>query len=150
MFKKFNWGWAVLIFYSGFVCFMLFMVWESTRLKTELVTTDYYGKELKYQEQLDKMKRSNILNQPLSWTVMNKKEVKLNFPSDVKGKDVKARILFYRPDNSLRDFNISCQADSTGVCIVSSDKFRHGAYKMEVDWSAGKETYYTEGVININ
>lgn len=119
-------------------------------MKTELVTTDYYGKELKYQEQLDKMKRSNILNQPLSWTVMNKKEVKLNFPSDVKGKDVKARILFYRPDNSLRDFNISCQADSTGVCIVSSDKFRHGAYKMEVDWSAGKETYYTEGVININ
>ena len=149
MFKKFNWGWGIALFYSSFVVFMLFMVWQSTQMKTELVTADYYGQEVKYQQQLDKMKRSNILSQPLSW-VVNNKSVQLNFPKDVKGKDVKAQILFYRPDNSLRDFNVTCNADSTGVCVVSSDKFKHGAYKMKVDWSAGKETYYTEGVVNIN
>jgi len=149
MFKKFNWGWGIALFYTGFVVFMLFMVWCTNLMKTELVTEDYYGKELKFQEQLDKMKRSNILSQPVNWTVQNN-SVKLNFPADVKGKDVNAKVLFYRPDNSLRDFNVSCKADSTGVCIINSDKFHHGAYKMEVDWSAGNETYYTEGVININ
>ncbi len=149
MFKKFNWGWGIALFYSTFVAFMLFMVWQSTQMKTELVTADYYGQEVKYQQQLDKMKRSNILSQPLSW-VVNNKSVQLNFPKDVKGKDVKAQILFYRPDNSLRDFNVTCNADSSGVCVVSSDKFKHGAYKMKVDWSAGNETYYTEGVVNIN
>jgi nitrogen fixation protein FixH len=149
MFKKFNWGWGIALFYTGFVVFMLFMVWCTNLMKTELVTEDYYGKELKFQEQLDKMKRSNVLSQPVNWTVLNN-SVKLNFPVDVKGKDVKAKVLFYRPDNSLRDFNVNCQVDSTGVCIINSDKFHHGAYKMEVDWSAGKETYYTEGVININ
>ena len=150
MFKKFNWGWGIAIVYTGFVCFMLFMVWMSTQLKTELVTNDYYGKELKFQEQLDKMRRSNVLTDTVSWMVVNKKEVRLQFPHEVNGKEVKAQILFYRPDNSLHDFNVTCQPDSTGICVVNSDKFLHGAYKMEVDWSAGKETYYTEGVVNIN
>ncbi len=149
MFKKFNWGWGIAIFYSTFVVFMLFMVWRSTQMKSELVTDDYYGKELKYQEQLDKMKRSNGLSQPLNWTVENK-QVTLNFPRDVLGKDVKAKILFYRPDNSHGDFNVTCNPDSTGMCVVTSDKFSKGNYKMEVDWSADKQTYYNEGIIKIN
>lgn len=149
MFKKFNWGWGIALFYTSFVVFMLFMVWCTNLMKTELVTEDYYGKELKFQEQLDKMKRSNVLSQPVNWTVQNN-SVKLNFPADVKGRDIKAKVLFYRPDNSKRDFNIACTADTNGVCVINSEKFHHGAYKMEVDWSAGKETYYTEGVININ
>jgi len=45
---------------------------------------------------------------------------------------------------------VNCKADSTGVCVVSSDKFVHGAYRIEVDWTADKETYYKEGVVNIN
>ncbi|MDB5285030.1 MAG: hypothetical protein JWO06_4105 [Bacteroidota bacterium] len=149
MFKKFNWGWGIALFYGSFVLFMLFMVWCSTVMKTELVTADYYGKELKFQDQLDKMKRANGLSDSLSWTVSDKK-VRLNFPAELKGKNVKAEILFYRPDNSLRDFNVTCSADTAGICVINSDKFKHGAYKMKVDWSAGKETYFTEGVININ
>jgi len=149
MFKKFNWGWGIALFYSSFVIFMLFMVWCSTQMRTELVTADYYGEELKYQTLLDKMKRSNTLSEPLSWSVSERK-VKLNFPNDVRGKNVKAEVLFYRADNSLRDFSVSCSADSAGTCVIASQKFEHGAYKMKVDWSADKETYYKEGVININ
>jgi hypothetical protein len=149
MFKKFNWGWGIALFYSSFVVFMLFMVWCTTQMKAELVTEDYYGKELKFQDQLDKMKRTNSLKEPLKWTVQNK-SVKLNFPADVRGRNIEARILFYKPDNSLHDFNVTCKADSNGNCIVSSEKFVHGLYKIEVDWNTDKETYYTEGVININ
>ena len=133
----------------GYVAFMLFMVWQSTVMKTELVTADYYGKELKYQEQLNKMQRASGLGDTISWTV-NSHQVLLNFPKAVAGKTVKADILFYKPDNSLRDFNISCHPDSTGSCLIASEKFHHGVYKMEIDWSAGNQTYYTEGVININ
>jgi nitrogen fixation protein FixH len=149
MFKKFNWGWGLALTYSSFVAFMLFMVWQSTVMKTELVTSDYYGKELKYQEQLNKMKRAGSLGDTISWTV-NSKQVMLNFPKQVVGKNVKADVLFYKPDNSLRDFNVSCHPDSTGSCLIASDKFHHGVYKMEIDWSAGGQTYYTEGIININ
>lgn len=149
MLKKFNWGWGLAIVYSSFVAFMLFMVWQSTVMKTELVTTDYYGKELKFQDQLNKMNRAGGLGDTISWTV-NSRQVMLSFPKEVKGKKVKADILFYKPDNSLRDFNVSCHPDSTGNCLIASDKFHHGIYKMKIDWSAGDQTYYTEGVININ
>src|SRR5581483_2940951 len=111
MFRKFHWGWGIGVFYSAFVVFMLFMVWRSTQMKTDLVTADYYGKELKYQEQLDKMKRSNSLGEPLRWLV-KRNAVTLDFPQSVKDKKVEAAILFYRPDNSLRDFTVNCEADT--------------------------------------
>jgi hypothetical protein len=149
MFKKFNWGWGIAIFYSSFVVFMLLLVWYSTKMKTELVTADYYNKELKYQEQLDKIKRAGKLSEPVRWTVENNK-VTLSFPTEVKTKNAKAEVLFYRPNSSAGDFNVSCVADSTGTCQISSEKFRHGVYKIEVDWSADNNTYYTEGVINMN
>ena len=149
MLKKFNWGWGIAIFYSSFVLFMLFMVWRSTQLKTEMVTPDYYAKELKYQEQLDKMSRANSLAQPLQWTVKNK-NVSFQFPASLNGKPIKAEVFFYRPNSSANDFTTQCTADSLGYCQVSSEKFKRGVYKMQVDWSAGNETYYNEGVININ
>ena len=149
MLNKFHWGWRVTAFYTGFVIFMLFMVYQSTQMKTELVTADYYGKELKYQQQLDKIKRANQLSEPLYWNV-EKNTVQLSFPKDVKGKKVNAEVTFYRPDNVARDFNVNCQADSMGVCIIKSEKFHHGAYQMQIDWSDGNATYYKEGTININ
>jgi hypothetical protein len=69
---------------------MLLMVWRSTQLKTELVTEDYYGEELRYQEQLDRMNRSNKLKNPLSWTVTGK-SVELDFPDDLKGGILKPK-----------------------------------------------------------
>lgn len=149
MFRKFNWGWGIALFYSAFVVFMMFMVWECNQMKTQMVTDNYYGKELKYQEQLDKIRRSNSLGGPLRWMV-NKKSVRLTFPVEVRNKNIKANILFYRPDNSANDFNVSCFVDSSGSYTVSSEKFRHGEYRMQVDWMAGNKTYYNEGVINID
>ena len=53
--SKFNWGWKIAILYGGFVCFMLVMVFIASNQKVELVTTNYYEEELKYQSHIDKM-----------------------------------------------------------------------------------------------
>ncbi len=149
MIKKFNWGWGIALVYTVFVAFMLVMVWLANRQTVDLVTSDYYSKELKYQDQLDKMKNANALGEPLVCTV-DAKKVSVKFPEKLSGKQIKADILFYRPNNSANDFSVSCTPDASGSCQIQSDKFAPGKYKMQVEWSADGVAYYTENEININ
>lgn len=147
--KKFNWGWGIAIFYSVFVVFMVLMVWNASNQKIEMVTENYYTKELAFQKLLEKENRTNGLAEQLQWQVQPGKVV-LKFPGAGSGKTVKAQILFYRPSDSSRDFTVNVTSDSEGTSVVESDKFIKGRYRMQVDWNAGNETYYKEGVININ
>jgi len=146
--KKLNWGWRITILYSGFVVLMLFLVYKTTTVKDDLVTPDYYARELKYQEQLDKQKRTHELKQQPVWHV-NGKKVAIKFPEEMISKNVKAEILFYNPAEAKKDFSVSCSPDSSGLCEVSSEKFQHGAYQMKIDWNADGISYYNEGTINI-
>lgn len=149
MFKKFNWGWGIALVYGGFVVFIGAMVMLANRQRVDLVTPDYYAKELQYQQQLDKMNNSAALGQP----VVCKTEghtVRLEFPQKLNGKDIKANVFFYRPNNSDNDFSISCTPDADGSCLIQSDKFKPGKYQMQVEWSANGVSYYNENTVNIN
>ncbi len=147
--KKFNWGWGIAIFYSVFVLFMVGMVWRASHENIEMVTENYYNKELVFQKQLDKENRTNQLPDSLQWKVGDKK-VTLKFPQTNTGRNVKAQILFYRPSDSSKDFSVDITPDSLGNSVVQSDKFVKGQYRMQVDWNAGGETYYNESVIKMN
>lgn len=127
---------------------ILFLVWKTTTVKDDLVTPDYYARELKFQEQLDKQKRTHDLKEQLSWNVDGRK-IAIRFPAEMLSSNVKAEILFYNASEAKRDFTVSCTPDSTGKCEVNSDKFSHGVYEMKIDWSAGGVSYYNEGTINI-
>jgi hypothetical protein len=145
---KMNWGWRIVVLYGGFVTLMLFLVYKTTTVKDDLVAKDYYAKELKFQEQLDKQNRANQLKEPLTWNVHGRK-VELQFPAELMSKPVKAEILFYKTNDEKKDFVLSCSPDKEGVCQLSSAKFNRGVYQMQIDWSAGGVTYYNEGTINI-
>ncbi len=146
--KNLNWGWRIVILYGGFVLLILFLVYKTTTVKDDLVSPDYYAKELKFQEQVDKQKRAHDLKEQLSWNVDGKK-IAIQFPSNMIAKNVKAEILFYNASDDKRDFTVSCSPDSNGLCQVNSDKLQHGVYEMKIDWSAAGVSYYNEGTINI-
>jgi hypothetical protein len=146
--KKFNWGWGVVIFYSSFAAFILFLVFKTTTVNIDLVTTDYYKKELAYQEQINKVKRTNNLREPLQWEIESKGVV-FSFPKETAGSKVKASVLFYRPSDSDKDLKVEVTPDTSGTCIIYSDKLNKGVYRMQVDWSVDDVAYYNEGVVNI-
>ena len=50
-----NWGYKILLVFAVFVAGILFLVYKSSNQKMDLVTTDYYEKELKYQQKIDAM-----------------------------------------------------------------------------------------------
>ena len=146
--KKFGWGWGIALFYMSFVVFMLFMVWNANRQQVEMVDQDYYKKELAYQSQIDKQKRTGTLSQPLRWK-LDSGEMILNFPAEVASKGVNADILFYRPSDSRMDVSISAGTGPDGECRINTEKLRRGLYLMQITWRAGGLEYYNEEKIQI-
>jgi len=146
--NKINWGWRITIVYLGFVLFMLFMVFKTQQQTIELVTTDYYAKELKYQDQLDKMNRANALAEPLHWNV-NATGIILSFSKEMAEKGVKSNIVLYCPSNSKNDFATDCNADAEGKCFIPANKLKSGVYQIQIEWQAADVSYYNEGTIRI-
>ena len=147
--KRINWGWRIVILYGGFVAFMLFLVFKTTTVNTDLVTPDYYSKELKYQEQLEKEKRANGLATKLSWAV-NPTDLLIKFPGDLGGKKISANVLFYCPSDKANDFAIKCEPDNNNECRINTEKMKKGVYQLQIDWNADDLSYYNEGTINVN
>ena len=59
---KFNWGTGITIFFLSFVVFMLFMAYKCFQTDFDLVTEDYYAKELVYQETIKKLNNEKNLD----------------------------------------------------------------------------------------
>ncbi|MGL6269890.1 MAG: FixH family protein, partial [Chitinophagaceae bacterium] len=69
---KFNWGYKIAVFYLVFIAGIMFLVIKSSRQQMDLVTTDYYAQELKYQDKIDQSKRADGLSEPIRHEVSEK------------------------------------------------------------------------------
>jgi hypothetical protein len=142
-----NWGYKILFVYIVFVLGILFMVFKSSTQKTDLVTTDYYAKELKYQDKIDEMNRAGALSAPVSY-VLHGNELAVFFPKDFAGKELTGEVVLYCPSDENKDIKkIFTVKDEPVLLTLSSAKA--GLYELHVSWRAGGMTYYFEKKIFI-
>jgi len=137
-----NWGYKILFVYSAFVVGILFMVFKSSSQRFDLVTSDYYAKELKYQDKIDEMKRTSALSAPVSCELKDGNLV-IVFPNDFSGKRLEGEAVLYCPSDQNRDQTkeFSLQ-DETLLIPVSAVK--QGMYELHLSWKDGAVTYYFE------
>lgn len=137
---KWNWGTKIFLAYGAFVVFMLFMVYMCTRQHYDLVTPDYYAKELKYQEVINASGNANALAEAVK-VVQTAEVVEVVLPKmDVALEE--GKVVFYRPDNASLDFTEVVSTE--GRLVVGKSRFRSGMYKAKSSWKAGGKTYYNE------
>jgi nitrogen fixation protein FixH len=142
-----NWGKKIVLVYVVFVAGILFMVFKSSTQKTDLVTTDYYAKELKYQDKIDEMNRVEALSAPVEFTVQNN-EVIIQFPKDFAGKRLTGEAVLYCPSDENKDVqnNFSVQDEPLKIIIPAKNK---GLHELHLTWKDGTVTYYFEKKIFI-
>jgi hypothetical protein len=143
-----NWGQKIAIVYSSFVCFMLFLVFLTANQKHELVTGDYYAKELRFQEELDIKQQTKALGQQPGWKV-GSTSVTFTFPMALSAKGVSADIVLYKASDSRMDRAFHVSVPATGVYVLPSSQIGAGRYKLILSWQAGGKKYINEGNINL-
>jgi len=138
---KLNWGFGIFAFYTAFVVFMLFLVFRSSQEQVDLVTEDYYQKELEYQDIIKRKDNALKLDTGLSYSI-KKMNVDLRFPPSQK--ELEGKIVVYRPSNKNFDKSFDILLDQNNEMTISLDNSPLGLYKMKVSWKADSKDYYIE------
>ncbi len=140
-----GWGKKITLVYIGFVALILTLVVVSMRQKVDLVSADYYAKELNYQSDINKMANAKALKTPLKCSLVNN-TIEIIFPEEHADKSVEAKAFVYKPSDNKSDKEIKFTTVE-GRYVLSTDGFVKGMYKIKVDWKVDNIEYQTETVI---
>ncbi len=149
MFKKikFNWGFGILLICLIFMGTTVVRVVSMMNKDVDLVTDNYYEKELDYQQQINKESR----------TASMKKEVEIKYSDKIiilnfnnPSTNIDGQVYFYRPSNSKMDFKIPLKVDGNGKQRIDASSIIKGMWHVQVSWNEKDKDFYSEQTIFVN
>jgi hypothetical protein len=141
-----NWGYKILFVYAVFVLGILLLVFKSSSQKMDLVTTDYYEKELVFQKRIDEGNRVDSLSSPVSCEIKNN-ELFIIFPGDFKGKKITGQAILYCPSDESKDVSRDFSTVDNSLVMQLG---RGTGYELHLSWEADGISYYLEKKIQKN
>jgi hypothetical protein len=143
-----DWGKKITIVYLAFVALIVTLVVVSVRQKVDLVTPDYYAKELNYQADINKINNAKALATPLKCTLQGQ-SIMVTFPEEQSKEVIQGTVKLYKPSNNNSDrsfdFNVS-----SGVYEIPTADLAKGMYKVTVNWKVSNTEFQTENVVVLN
>jgi hypothetical protein len=140
---KLHWGWSILLVYITFMLIFLFYFWRSFKEleSNELVTKDYYNKELSYGDVIAKKQNADTMRVPVQ-ILATGKGFEIQFPE--YARQVDGKIELYKPDNSKLDREIPLQLDENGKQIIEASQLIPGRWNVSIEWQSHNVPYLLE------
>jgi hypothetical protein len=141
-----NWGYKILIVIVLFIVSMLAMVFVSFRQTNDMVDTNYYEKELKYQSLIDASKN---LNDVSSIDLISPKDggIAVTIPPSLLVDFKNGQLEFLKNDDQKQDFTLNFEPIADGVYLIPNAKLQTGSYKVRIQWESNKKSYYREQTV---
>jgi hypothetical protein len=139
---KFNWGTGIVLAFAAFIVFILYFVVLSTRdpaSNHDLVTEDYYKKELKYQEDLDAARNLEKIEGGVTARITDK-GLQIEFPGIMDPEKIAGKVSLYRPSNKQLDFETPIQLSNKQLLIPKS-RLLDGRWDIRVYWTYEGKPY---------
>ena len=139
---KVNWGTTVVIAMIAFVVFILTFVYRSAVMgeyQHELVSEDYYGDELHYQEEIDKINNASKLEVDLTM-VRTADGLTFRFPEDLEPEKISGTISLQRPSNKSLDLKLPIELNESEF-LIPDQNLASGKYVVVVDWKHENSEY---------
>lgn len=142
-----SWGYKITLLILSFVCFMTFLVVSAFQQSFDLVAEDYYGKELKFEAQIEKQKNQQKMDEPIS-CIVSDTTLTVVFPKSLSAKKINGTMLFFRPSDAKKDvvLPITC---IEGIQQLPLKLFSTGKYLLQIDYAAEGVKYYSEQTVMI-
>lgn len=136
---KFTWGHGITIAFVLFAGFIFYMVSKMMHSKIELVETDYYAKEIAFQNQINKF--NNTLKLGDSSVIVEQTSDKVEIRI-TKTNPEKLTLMFYYPANS--SYDKTQEFYGRKAIVLSKDSLHKGKCKFKLEWKEGEKFYYYE------
>lgn len=147
---EFNpWPWSLVAFFAVFISAVIGFGIFAVRQNNDLVQPDYYEQEVRFQQQIDRVQRTQAFSQDVAVSFEPvTRSVRLSLPAAHAAKRPTGRIHFYRPSEAKLDFEVPVQLDAAGKQSVPGASLREGLWKVRVTWSVdGQEYYHDEALV---
>ncbi len=139
---KINWGTGIVIAFVFFISFILyFVITMSTnkKYKHDLVTKNYYEKELQYQDDIEKEQNAKQLPINVDYT-RTEEGLRIQFPKEMSNDGISGEVILYRPSNKTFDFILPIQLKSHTL-LIPKERLLEGRWNLKVDWKYKGKAY---------
>lgn len=145
---KWNWGKGIVV---GMLAFMSFILYFVIKMSTndayshDLVTEDYYAKEIAYQKEIDAETNTKKLKGKLTEKRTNDGWL-VTFPSELKPSDIKGKIFLYRPSNQKLDFELPIVLSSSNL-LIPDKRLVSGRWNITIEFTYNNKDYLYKNAI---
>ncbi len=137
---KLNWGHGIFIAIALSVMGLATLAYLTTRERVDLVTEEYYPKELEYDSEIQKMKNANSLNDRVKVMTMAD-TLFIKYPQSYNKERVEGDVHFYYPSNKAYDRHYSIEYSKKREQAFPLYMFKKGNYDVIISWKDQKKEY---------
>ena len=145
---KINWGTGLVIGMLLFIAFIMFLVIKMTTnedLDHDLVTEDYYMREIRYQDEIDAEMNLNDFDEEIQgkktedgWLIV--------FPEEVDASKIKGTVFLYRPSDKKLDFDFPIQLSDSRL-VIPDHRLLEGRWDITINWNYNNKNYLYKNAI---
>lgn len=143
-----SWGIKIAVLYIGFIGMILFFVIRAMSENVDLVTEDYYQKELQFEQQITKGNAAQTLGASPTVAISGD-NIEVVFPDTLMQAPISGQVTFYRPSDSSKDFVVKLNPDTNGKQMIPLSQFITGLYQVKFNWNSSSTDYYHEEALYI-
>jgi hypothetical protein len=143
-----NWGYKITIVIATFIVAMLSMVFIASKQTNDMIDSNYYAKELAYQQIIDAVNNTKPYLADLS-IEQNKEVVTLKLPTEITNLvEANAKIELIKVDDKSKDTTIPLMLNNSKQ-IISKSNLHAGVYLIRISWKNSGVAYYHKQNINV-
>lgn len=131
------------MFFALFItCMVLFIVFASWH-PTDLVRQDYYEEEIRYQQQLDRLNRTQPIRTAVRVRYLPARQlIRITLPAAHATPQTSGEIHFYRPSDAHLDHRLRLEVDAQGHQEVDARHLKGGLWKVRLQWKVAEHEYF--------
>jgi len=135
------WPIAIATYFGiAIVLIATFIVW-AVRQRDDLVSADYYEREVRYQSELDALNRSQAFAATSVVTFEPAEETIVVTLPVAPTRGATGSIQLYRPSDSRLDREFVLALNAEGLQRLDARRLRDGLWKVRVKWRVGDLDY---------
>jgi nitrogen fixation protein FixH len=143
------WPYIIVVAMVCFMAYIAMFVYKAMNQDVDLVSKDYYDQEINYQDQIEKVKRTQALGDVMLDYKAEANTILLQLPATYKDKSLTGTITLFRPSDDEMDKKLPLQLGRDHSQLLETVDLKCGVWKVRVDFSDGEETYYSEKTIQL-
>ncbi len=136
-----SWGTKTVLIIVIFIAGMMSLVFISMSQKIDLVTENYYEKDLVYQNEIDKINNTSELSENPEF-IKSPGTLRIEFPANSIPDS--GRVIFYKPSDDKQDKTFDLITDGNKSIEFNLNEYSNGFWRIKLYWSYNGQDFKIE------